>query len=76
MNQAVATIRGKIGVQRPRVEPEILTIREVAQLLRVSVSTIYKLARDRHIPASKIGKHWRFSRRDLDEWVHRAGCVR
>lgn len=76
MSQAVATISGQIAVPRPIVEPEILTIREVAQLLRVSVSTIYKLARDRHIPASKIGKHWRFTRRDLDEWVHRAVCVR
>lgn len=51
---------------------EILTVLEVAHLLRVPKSTVYKLARLGQIPASKIGKHWRFVRRDLDEWVHRA----
>lgn len=76
MKEAVATISGQVAVPRPIVEHEILTIREVAQLLRVPVSTIYKLARAGHIPASKIGKHWRFTRRGVDEWVHRAACVR
>jgi excisionase family DNA binding protein len=51
---------------------EILTVPEVAHLLRVPKSTVYKLARLGRIPASKIGKHWRFVRQDLDEWVHRA----
>ncbi|CAI4032974.1 hypothetical protein DNFV4_03404 [Nitrospira tepida] len=53
-------------------QTEILTVPEVAHLLRVPKSTVYKLARLGQIPASKIGKHWRFVRRDLDEWVHRA----
>ena len=51
---------------------EILTVPEVAHLLRVPKSTVYKLARLGRIPASKIGKHWRFVRQDLDEWVHQA----
>ncbi len=57
------------------LEGEILTVPEVARLLRVPKSTVYKLARLGQLPASKIGKHWRFVRRDLEAWVHRASSV-
>ena len=53
------------------IEGDILTVPEVARLLRVPKSTVYKLARLGQLPASKIGKHWRFVRRDLESWVHR-----
>ncbi|MDH4078494.1 MAG: helix-turn-helix domain-containing protein [Nitrospira sp.] len=49
---------------------EILTVMEVAMFLRVPKSTVYKLARVGELPASKIGKHWRFLRRDIHEWMH------
>ena len=51
-------------------EGEILTVLEVARFLRVPKSTVYKLARLGQLPASKIGKHWRFLRRDIHEWMH------
>ncbi len=51
-------------------EGEILTVTEVARFLRVPKSTVYKLARLGELPASKIGKHWRFLRRDIHEWMH------
>lgn len=51
------------------LEGHILTVAEVAQFLRVPKSTVYKLARLGQIPASKIGKHWRFLRKDLQQWM-------
>ncbi len=52
------------------VDGEILTVMEVARFLRVPKSTVYKLARLGELPASKIGKHWRFLRHDIHEWMH------
>ena len=49
---------------------EILTVTDVARFLRVPESTVYKLARIGELPASKIGRHWRFLRRDIHEWMH------
>jgi excisionase family DNA binding protein len=49
---------------------EILTVMDVARFLRVPKSTVYKLARLGELPASKIGKHWRFLRRDIHQWMH------
>lgn len=42
---------------------------EVAKHLKVSISTVYKLARQKEIPAVKIARSWRFSCSHIDEWL-------
>ena len=50
-------------------QSEILTIREVAEYLKVTERTIYRLAAAKKIPAFKVGGTWRFSRADIDVWI-------
>jgi len=50
---------------------EILTLKEVAEYLKVTERTIYRLAGAKKIPAFKVGGTWRFSRADIDEWIRR-----
>jgi excisionase family DNA binding protein len=50
-------------------EGEILTIKEVADYLKVTDRTIYRLAGGKKIPAFKVGGTWRFSRLDIDSWI-------
>ena len=45
---------------------DILNIKEVSEYLKIPVSTIYKLVQDGKVPAIKVGKHWRFMKKDLD----------
>lgn len=52
-------------------EAEILTIKEVADFLKVTERTIYRLAAAHKIPAFKVGGTWRFSRTDIDQWIKR-----
>ena len=52
-------------------EGEILTLKEVAEYLKVTDRTIYRLAGAKKIPAFKVGGTWRFSRADIDEWIRR-----
>lgn len=52
-------------------EGEILTLKEVAEYLKVTERTIYRLAGAKKIPAFKVGGTWRFSRVDIDEWIRR-----
>lgn len=47
----------------------IMTIREAAQYLKLNYMTIYKLAQQGKIPASKIGGNWRLKKELLDEWI-------
>jgi excisionase family DNA binding protein len=44
-----------------------MTAREVAELLKMPVSTIYQLARRAELPASRLGRTWRFLRPRLEE---------
>jgi excisionase family DNA binding protein len=46
---------------------EVLTAREVAELLRMPTSTVYELARRGVLPASRLGRTWRFLRPRLEE---------
>ncbi len=48
---------------------EIMTIEEAAQLLGVSVKTFNKVLHTQSIPARKIGREWKFSRRALIDWI-------
>ena len=48
---------------------EVLTLREVAEYLRMSRSTIYRLVQKGQIPAIKIASQWRFKKGVLDEWL-------
>jgi excisionase family DNA binding protein len=50
---------------------QILTIKDVAEYLKVADRTIYRLAAAKKIPAFKVGGTWRFSRADIDEWIRR-----
>jgi excisionase family DNA binding protein len=48
---------------------DVLTIREVADYLKVNEKTVYSLAQRRRIPGFKVGGQWRFRREDLDAWI-------
>lgn len=49
--------------------PDIMTIEEVSEYLRVPISSLYKLAQQGKIPASKVGRHWRFRREFIDRYI-------
>jgi excisionase family DNA binding protein len=46
---------------------EVMTAREVADLLRMPTSTVYELARRGVLPARRLGRTWRFLRPKLEE---------
>lgn len=46
-------------------ENTVLTADEAAQLLHVSTKTLLRLARDGELPGRKIGREWRFARKEL-----------
>lgn len=49
----------------------ILTIREVADLLKINEKTVYKLAADAKIPGFKVGGSWRFDRETITRWIEK-----
>lgn len=51
------------------IDGSILTIKEVAEYLKVNERTVYRLAGAKKIPAFKVGGIWRFLRSDVDQWI-------
>ncbi|HTP02661.1 MAG TPA: helix-turn-helix domain-containing protein [Anaerolineales bacterium] len=47
----------------------IMTVHNVAKYLRLSEAKIYRMARTGGLPAFRIGKTWRFNKRNIDEWI-------
>jgi excisionase family DNA binding protein len=59
----------KIGGDR--LEPDIMTISQVAKYLQISEITTYKLVNEGTIPGFKIGRHWRVKKDDLAVVIER-----
>ena len=47
----------------------LMTIDEVASYMQVSRFTVYRLAKERTIPASTVGRQWRFQREEIERWM-------
>lgn len=61
--------RTRTGRKPPTASPEVMTIDNLAVYIQVSKSSIYKLAQDGRVPAQKVGKHWRFHKEAIDDWL-------
>lgn len=47
----------------------VLTIEELSSYLKIPKSTLYKVVREGKIPSQKVGRHLRFHRGAIDEWL-------
>lgn len=50
-------------------QKDVLTIDDLAEYLKLSKSTLYKLAQEGKIPGQKVGRHWRFHKAVIDRWL-------
>jgi excisionase family DNA binding protein len=55
--------------RRRRLDKEILNMEEAAEFFGVSIKTFIKLLKEESVPARKIGREWRFSKKALVDWL-------
>ena len=48
---------------------EILTLKEVAEYLKLAEKTAYRLAAEDKLPGFKVGGSWRFKQEDIQNWI-------
>ncbi|PCR97679.1 DNA-binding protein [Pseudomonas fluorescens] len=48
---------------------EIITLKEVAEYLKLAEKTAYRLAAEGKIPGFKVGGSWRFRRDAIENWI-------
>ncbi len=51
------------------MDETFLTTEEVLEYLHVNLRTVYRLIKAGKIPAVRVGRQWRFRKRDIDAWL-------
>ena len=61
----MATQSESVGAPRA----DVLTAQEAADYIRVPLKTVYELAKTGRMPSCKVGKHYRFNRQAVLDWL-------
>lgn len=56
-------------LNHPQPIKEIMDVKELSKYLCIGKSKIYQLIQQKKIPASKIGRQYRFSKSVIDSWL-------
>ena len=48
---------------------DIITVKELADYLKIAEKTAYRFALEKKIPGFKVGSAWRFRKREIDAWI-------
>jgi excisionase family DNA binding protein len=62
------SVVGRAAFRSPDVR-EVMTAEQLAELLQVDVKTVRQLAATGELPGRRIGRHWRFSRPAVLDWL-------
>ncbi len=54
---------------QPEMQTDIMTIREVADYLKLTEKTAYRLAAEGKLPGFKVGGSWRFRRDEIEKFT-------
>ncbi len=49
---------------------EIMTVKELAEYLKIAEKTAYRFAAEGKVPGFKVGSAWRFKKSEVDQWIN------
>jgi excisionase family DNA binding protein len=50
-------------------EEQVLTIKEIAEILKLAEKTVYSMAQDGELPTFKVRGQWRIRKVDFEKWM-------
>lgn len=50
-------------------DDEILTVKELADYLKIAEKTAYRFVSEGKVPGFKVGSAWRFRKAEIDRWI-------
>ena len=50
---------------------DIITVKELADYLKIAEKTAYRFASEGKVPGFKVGSAWRFKKEEIDSWIKR-----
>jgi excisionase family DNA binding protein len=58
------------------MDTDIMTVRDVAEYLKLTEKTTYRLVSEGELPGFKVGGSWRFRRSEIEKWIKKQEQVR
>ena len=55
------------------MEDRWLSVDDIAAYLGIKRDTVYRWISERNMPGHKIGRLWKFQKKDVDEWMRSGG---
>jgi len=59
----------KVSKPETEIQKEVMDVKELGKYLGIGKSKIYQLIQEKKIPASRIGRQYRFSKSVIDAWL-------
>lgn len=56
-------------------EDRWLSVNEIAVYLGVVRESVYRWVARRNMPGHKVGRHWKFRKEEVDDWVRAGGAA-
>lgn len=56
-------------------ENKWISAKEIAEHLGVRQESVYRWLKEKEMPGHKVGRHWKFQREEIDNWVRSGGAV-
>ena len=56
------------------IEDKWLSVNEISDYLGVRIESIYRWLKTKEMPGHKVGRHWKFKKSEIDEWVKSGGA--
>jgi len=50
-------------------DDDIITVKELAEYLKIAEKTAYRFASEGKVPGFKVGSAWRFRKSEIDRWI-------
>ena len=55
-------------------EDKLLSVDDVCAYLGIGRDTIYKWIAAKRLPAYRLGRLWKFKKKEVDRWIERCSC--
>ena len=65
------TALAKTNNRNVTTNTEIMTMKELADYLKIAEKTAYRFALEKKIPGFKVGNAWRFRKKEIDDWIEK-----
>jgi excisionase family DNA binding protein len=56
------------------MEEKLLSVDDVCEYLGIGRDTIYKWIAAKSLPAYRLGRLWKFKKKEVDKWIKRCSC--